>query len=164
MKVSNPKELFVLLLSDLWQGAERANQFFQELVPFVQDWEIQEALEARIFQSDKFTETLNECFKLIGEQPVSLNGRMLEMFVENFREQLGEIQSVDARHLFILARINVLLHLRIGEYMALIAAADATGHYRVGILLESCLAEKFAFAERLRRLTQIRREVMKATA
>ena len=164
MKVSNPKELFVLLLSDLWQGAERTNQFFQELVPFVQDREIQEALEARVFLSDQITETLSECFKLIGEKPMSLDRRMLEMFVENFREQLGEIQSADARHLFILARTNALLHLRIGEYMALIAAADATGHYSVGALLESCLAEKFAFAEQLRRLTQIRREVMKATA
>src|SRR3954463_8468277 len=97
MKVSNPKELFVLLLSDLWQGAERANQFFQELVPFVQDREIQEALEARVFLSDKIIETLSASFKLIGEKPVLLNGRMLEMFFENFREQLGEIQSVDAR-------------------------------------------------------------------
>ncbi|HKQ04550.1 MAG TPA: DUF892 family protein [Blastocatellia bacterium] len=164
MKVSNSKELFVLLLSDLWQGAERANQFFQELVPFVQDRDIQEALEARVFLSDKITETFSASFKLIGEKPVLLNGRMLEMFVENFRAQLGEIQPVDARHLFILARTNALLHLRIGEYMALIAAADATGHYSVGALLESCLAEKFAFAERLRRLTQIRRAVMKATA
>jgi hypothetical protein len=39
-----------------------------------------------------------------------------------------------------------------GEYVALIAAADITGHPGVGVLLESCLAEKLAFVERARRL------------
>ena len=38
------------------------------------------------------------------------------------------------------------------EYVALVAAADVTGHYAVGVLLESCLADKVAFAERTRRL------------
>jgi ferritin-like metal-binding protein YciE len=38
------------------------------------------------------------------------------------------------------------------EYVTLIAAADLSGHYGVGVLLESCLADKLAFAERTRRL------------
>ena len=164
MKVSNPKELFVLLLSDLWQGAERINKFFQELVPFIQEREVKEALEARIFLSGKTTETLTQCFTLIGEKPVPPSGRFQEMFVEDFRMQLGEIQSPEIRHLFILAKASSLLHLRIGEYMALIAAADAAGHYGVGALLESCLADKLAFAERVRRLIQKRREVTRAAA
>ena len=164
MKISNPKDLFVLLLSELWQGAESANQFFQELVPFVQEREVKEALEARIFLSGKIIETLTQCFTLIGEKPVPLSGRFQEMFVENFRAQLDEIKSPEVRHLFILAKANTLLHLRIGEYMALIAAADVAGHYGVGTLLESCLADKLAFAERVRRLMQKRREAMNATA
>ena len=40
----------------------------------------------------------------------------------------------------------------IGEYVALIAAADLTGHDAVGVLLETCLADKLAFVERTRRL------------
>jgi hypothetical protein len=43
------------------------------------------------------------------------------------------------------------MHLRIGEYMALIAAADTLEHPAVGVLLESCLADKLAFAERTKR-------------
>ena len=34
--------------------------------------------------------------------------------------------------------------------MALIAAADLTGNFGVGVLLESCLADKLAFVERTR--------------
>ena len=44
-------------------------------------------------------------------------------------------------------KANHLNHLRIGEYVALIAAADMTGHYGVGVLVETCLAEELAFVE-----------------
>jgi ferritin-like metal-binding protein YciE len=164
MKVSNPKELFTLLLSDLAQGAELAGKFFQELVPVVQEQEVKETLEARVFLSGKITETLAHCFTLIGEKPVPVNGGILKLFVEGFQKQLGEMQSPEVRQLFILAKVDTLLHLRIGEYKALIAVADAAGHYGVGTLLESCLADKLAFAERIRRIIQRRREVMKAAA
>jgi len=36
----------------------------------------------------------------------------------------------------------------------LIAAADTLGHPGVGVLLESCLADKLAFGERTRRLVR----------
>jgi hypothetical protein len=36
--------------------------------------------------------------------------------------------------------------------VSLIAMADVTGHFGVGVLLESCLADKLAFVERTRRL------------
>jgi hypothetical protein len=51
-----------------------------------------------------------------------------------------------------LAKTSQLIHLCIGEFVALIAAAEMTSHYGVGVLLESCLAEKIAFAERTRLL------------
>ncbi|HXY14248.1 MAG TPA: hypothetical protein VEI26_07095, partial [Terriglobales bacterium] len=53
---------------------------------------------------------------------------------------------------FILAKLIHLTHFRIGEYVALVAAADLAGHHGVGVLLESCLADKLAFVERTRRL------------
>ncbi len=80
------------------------------------------------------------------------SGRLREVFVEDFRKELGEIESPVARHLFILAKANHLIHLRVAEYVVLIELADVTGHYAVGVLLESCLADKLAYAERTRRL------------
>ncbi len=41
----------------------------------------------------------------------------------------------------------------IAEYKALIAAADLAGHFAVGVLLESCLADNLTFVERKKRLT-----------
>jgi ferritin-like metal-binding protein YciE len=152
MSVKNPKEFFVVLLSELRQGTERTTKIFQEISQVAQNPDIKEALEARAFVSDKVLATLDQCFKLIGEQPVKLSGRMHDMFVEDFRKELAEIESPVARHLFILAKANHLVHLRIAEYVTLIAAADMTGHYGVGVLLESCLADTLAFVERARRL------------
>ena len=152
MAIKDPKELFVMMLSNLRQGTERSTKIFQELSQVAQNPDVKEALEARVFVSQQILQKLDQCFKLIGEKPVQLSGRLHEVFLEDFRQELSEIESPVARHLLILAKANHLIHLRIGEYVALIAAADATGHYGVGVLLESCLADKLAFVERTRRL------------
>ena len=152
MPVKTPREVFVTLLSDVRQGTERAAKIYQEIGEQAQDPQIKEALEARAFVSEKVLATLDQCFKLIGEKPVPLSGHLQETFLEDFRRELAEIQSPVARRLFVLAKLNHLVHLRIGEYAVLTAAADLAGHHGVGLLLETCLADKMAFVERTRRL------------
>jgi ferritin-like metal-binding protein YciE len=149
--IKNPKELFLLMLSELRQGTERTTELFDEIRQIAQDPDIKEALEARVFVSQKTLSTLDQCFKLIGEQPVKLSGRVYEVFAEDFRRELAEMQNPTARQLFILARASQVVHLQIAEYNALVSAADLSGHYGVGVLLESCLADKVAFVERARR-------------
>jgi ferritin-like metal-binding protein YciE len=152
MPIKNPKEVFVLLLTNVRNGVQRQTAIYQEMSQLVQDPDIKEAIDARVFLTEKTLSTLDECFRLIGEQPAKTTGRLQEIFIEEFRRDLAEIQSPIARHLFILAKAQQLTHIRIGEYVALIAAADMTGDYGVGVLLESCLADKLAFIERTRRL------------
>jgi ferritin-like metal-binding protein YciE len=152
MPIKDPKEVFLVLLSNVRQGAERGTKIYQEFSQLAQDPDIREALEARAFISEQALAKIDRCFELIGEKPVKGTGRIQEVFVEDFRKELAEIQSPVAKHLFILAKANHLTHFRVGEYVALTAAADLTGHYAVGVLLESCLADKLAFVERNRRL------------
>ena len=152
MPVKNPKEVFVLLLSNLRQAAQRETAIYQEMSQQVQDTDIKEALAARVFITERNVSALDECFRLINEQPMKLNGRLHDAAVEDFRTELSEIQTPVARHLFILAKAAQLNQFRIGEYVALIAIADSTGDHAVGLLLESCLAEKLAFNERTRRI------------
>ena len=109
---------------------------------------------ARAFVTERNLEALDECFEIIGEKPVKLSGRLQEVFAEDFKKELAEIQSPAARHLYILAKATHLAHLRFAEYAALVAVADVTGHYGVGVLLESVLADKLAFLERDRRLVR----------
>jgi ferritin-like metal-binding protein YciE len=94
---------------------------------------------------------------MIGEKPVNVTERLHDIFVEDFRKEVAEIQSPEARRLFVLAKANHLSHVRTAEYVTLTAAADISGNYGVGVLLESCLADHLAFVERTKRL--IRRVV-----
>ena|SRR5215469_1070611 len=152
MPAKTPRDTFLILLSHVREGTEKASKVFDELGQYAQDSQVKEALEARAFVSQTVLAKIDQCFKILGEQPVKLTGRLQEIFLEDFRSQLNEIQSPVAKRLFVLAKVVHLTHLRIGEYIALVAAADAAGHYGVGVLLESCLADKLAFVERTRRL------------
>jgi ferritin-like metal-binding protein YciE len=156
MPIKDQKELFIWMLSDLRQGADRSTKLFQELSKIAEDPDIKEALDARVFISDKILSTLDECFRVIGQNPVNTKGRLHEVLAEDFRRELAEIESKEGRRLFVLAKANRLMHLRIAEYEILIAAADLTGHYGVAVMLESCLADKLAFVERTRQLVRNR--------
>src|SRR5690348_9359202 len=118
MAIRNPKELFVLMLSHVRQGTERSANAFEELGEVAQHPEIKEALEARAFVANQTIERLDQVFKLVGEKPVNVTGRLQEIFVEDFRKELSEIQSPEAKRLYVLAKINHLFHMRIAEYIA----------------------------------------------
>jgi ferritin-like metal-binding protein YciE len=152
MTISNPKQLFVKMLSDVRQRTEHMTKIYQELSGIVQEPSIKEALESRLFLQDKMLSSLDRCFKLIGEKPVAVTGRLQDVFIEDFKRELAEIQAPAVKGLFVLAKVTQLMHLRVAEYLALIAMADVSGHFGVGVLLESCLADKMAFLERTRRL------------
>jgi len=152
MSGRNPKEVFLMLLSDARQNTERSANFYREISSQAQNPDVKEALEARAFVAHKSLETLDKCFETIGEKPVKLSGRLHDVFVEDFKRELAEIQSPAARHLYLLAKASHLAHLRFAEYTMLIGVADLTGHYGVGVLLESVLGEKLAFLERDRRI------------
>ena len=161
MPIKNPKQIFVLMLSDLRQGGEKTTKIFQNLAELAEDPDIKQALEARTFVSQKVVETLDQCFKLIGEQPVPLSGtrtRIYDVLAEDFRKEVADIHDTKTRRFYILAKLNNLAHMRAAEYKTLIAAADISGNYGVAALLETCLADKLALAERtqnwLRRIAE----------
>lgn len=152
MSVNSPQEQFVLLLSDVRRKTERSVDFYRELNKIAEEPEIKEALEARAFVAGKSLDTIDQAFKLINQKPLTLTGRVEEIFVEDFRRDLAEIKSPVAKRIFVLSKLMHLTHLRMGEFAALVAAADATGNFGVGVLLESCLGDYLAFAERNSRI------------
>ena len=163
MAVNNPKEMFVLLLSDVRRKTERSIEFYQEASTRVEDPEIKEAIDARAFVAQKSLDKIDEAFRLINQKPVTLSGRTEEVFVEDFRRELAEIKLPVVRRIFVLSKLMHLTHWRIGEYMALVAAADGTGNFGVGVLLESCLGDYLAFVERNRRIIRKAVELKAAT-
>ena len=152
MPVKTHKETFLVLLSHVREGTDKASKIYDELGQAVQDPQVKDALEARAFVNQNILAKIDQCFKIIGEQPVKLSENLQDTFLDDARKEINEMQSPTAKRLFVLAKFIQLAHLRIGELAVLVAAADATGHYGVGVLLESCLADSHAFVERTRRL------------
>jgi ferritin-like metal-binding protein YciE len=66
MPAKNPKEVFVTMLSAEREGAERTAEILKEVSQAVQNPEIKQALEARLFVKDQIVSRLDEVFKLIG--------------------------------------------------------------------------------------------------
>src|SRR6188474_1985911 len=124
MPVNNPKEMFVLLLSDVRRKTERSIGFYRDVKEIAEIPEIKEALEARAFVAQKSLDTIDEAFKLLNEKPATLTGRIEDVFVEDFRREVAEIKAPLVRRIFILSKLVHLAHWRIGEYTALVAAAD----------------------------------------
>jgi len=154
MPAKNPKDVFVTLMSEARNNTERTAKIYQELSQEAQNPDVQENLEAQAFVTEKNLEALDRCFEIIGEKPQETNRCMHDVFVEDFKKELTEIESPPAKHLFMLAKATQLAHLRYAEYITLITAAELTGHTVVGVLLESTLADKLAFQERTQRLIQ----------
>jgi ferritin-like metal-binding protein YciE len=163
MAVNSPQEMFVLLLSDVRRKTERSVGFYEEVAKLAEDPDIKEAVEARAFVAEKSLDKIDQAFKLINQKPVELTGKTEEVFVEDFRREVAEIKAPGVRKLFILSKLMHLTHWRIGEYVALVAAADSTGHFGVGVLLESCLGDYLAFVERNRRIIRKIAEAKAAT-
>ena len=163
MPVNDPKEMFVHLLSDVRRKTERSVDFYREVSKLADETEIKEAIDARAFVAQESLGMIDEVFKLINQKPVTLTGRTEEVFVEDFRREVAEIKTPVVRRIFILSKLMHLTHWRIGEFVALIAAADATRHGGVGVLLESCLGDYLAFAERNRRIIRKLVEIRAAT-
>jgi len=102
--MTKPQEVFLLLLSNARHGTERAAKIYHEISQKSQIPEVREVLQARSFVAEKTLETLDECFKLIGAHPVKTDGRLEDVFLQDFRRELNDIQSPGARALYILAR------------------------------------------------------------
>jgi len=149
---NDPMETFVKLLSHVRQTTDRSNTIYEELAKVAEGEEIKEALAARAFVRTTELEKIDEAFRLIGKKPVELSGKIQEVFVEDFRREIAELTSPLVKKIFVLSKAIHLAHWRVGEWTALVAAADFTGNYAVGVLLETCLADDLAFAERSRRL------------
>ena len=87
------QRLFVKLLSDVRQNEERTINILKEINEAVEDPDIKEAIESRIFLKDQTLSTLDRCFKLIGERPQKSSGRIQDVFVEDFRRELDQIKG-----------------------------------------------------------------------
>lgn len=148
MVMSPAQQVFLLLLSNARHSTERTRRFYEEVSHYAPYPDIKADLQARAAIADNTLATLDECLRLISAEPVRARARIEEVFADDFRHELIEIQSPAATALYILAKAVHLQNLRTGEYVALAATAAATGHPEIAVLLERCLADHITSASK----------------
>jgi ferritin-like metal-binding protein YciE len=146
------QQVFLLLLSNARHSTERTRRFYEEISHYAPYADIKADLQARAAIANKTLATIDECFRLMNVEPFRTKARLEEVFADDFRRELIEIQSPAATALYILAKATHLQNLRTGEYVALTATADVTGHPETAILLERCLADHVTFLDKTRRM------------
>jgi ferritin-like metal-binding protein YciE len=146
--MSPVQRVFVLLLSNARHSTERTRRFYEEISRYAPYADIKADLQARAVIANNTLATLDECFRLMGAEPMRARVRMEEVFADGFRRELIEIQSPTATALYILAKATHLQNLRIGEYVALAATAEVTGHPEIAALLKRCLADCITLVDR----------------
>ena len=151
MPIQNPKELFVWMLSDVRNREERGKKTFLEISKEAKDPQVKQTLEAYVFAKDKIISTLDECFRLIGQKPMSMEDKFHQVIAEHWRDEYNEIQNPMAKSLFLLFKVRQLMQWHVGEYSALVAMADYVDNRAVGGLIEVCLSDNLTFVERFRR-------------
>jgi hypothetical protein len=94
MAIQMPEELFLNLLSRMHQAEQREPRFADGLSWFVQNSTIREALEVRAYLGKQEAANVEECFRLLGEQPRTITPiRFEEVLAEDTRRELDAIQS-----------------------------------------------------------------------
>jgi len=164
MSIKDPMNAFLVLLSNVRRTTERSAKIYTELGELANDPDVKASMDARAFVQTGSLAKIDEVFRLIDKKPLDLPGTIQDAFIEEFRTEFKSIESQPVRRLYVLAKAIRLAHFRIGEWVALVAAADFTRTGGVGVLLETCLAEDLAFAERTRRFLRKLAEAKVAAA
>src|SRR5690349_19406866 len=125
-KINTPQELFVAMLSNVMHREEKLADILAHIAGVAQDADIKQAIDSRVFLREQMVSALYRCFKLIDAQPIKPETRLHDVFVEDFKREVAAIEGPLAKRLFVLAKINHLVHLHVGEYIAMTAMADIT--------------------------------------
>ncbi len=148
MPIQNVEDLFVAMLSHLHNVESRLLTGVQELSQVVQDKDIKQAVETRIFLTKQDINNIEECFRILGKQPVKPTSRFAEVWVEDLRRELSEIQPPVLKTLYALGALRQIHNLHIAEYTSLIIMADLMHNLPVMTLLERNLEDKVMFINR----------------
>lgn len=148
MAIQSAEDLFLTTLSHLHAAEGRVLKLVEEMSRHTQNQEVKDLLTVRAHLTRQEISNIEECFKLLGKQPVKGEGRIVEVFAENFNRMLNEIQTPEMRALFVLYKVRQVQNLHIAEYAVLTLMATQAGYYPVAILLDRNFQDKVTFVER----------------
>jgi ferritin-like metal-binding protein YciE len=148
MAIQSGEDLFLTILSRVHESEKRLLSAVQELSHMAEDKYVKDMLDVRAFLTQQEVSNIEECFRLMGKQPVPTDTRFHEVWLEDTRRELQEIQLPILKGLYIVTAIHRIQNYHIAQYAALITMSEYAGYDAVTTLLRRNMADKMEFIER----------------
>ena len=152
MPIRSPEDLFITVLSHLHSAETRTKAVCDELSQMAEDPNVRKWFELNSYLEGQHLANVEQCFKMLGKQPVQAEGRWVDVFAENFRNVWYAIKSPEMKALYLLISIRKIQNLHIAEYGTLAVMAAYAGYADVAVLLERNREDKIAHLERSNRM------------
>lgn len=154
MAIQNAEDLFITVLSNVHAREKKAKQLWQDMSKMAQDDEVKQVLSTRAHLTQQSIDNLEECFRILGKQPVQPDTKLHDVLAEDFQRELNAIQQPGLRTLYVIHKAREIAQIHASAYLGLITMAELMGNIPVSALLETNLASKMVFADRARELVR----------
>jgi ferritin-like metal-binding protein YciE len=164
-KLSSPRDLFLQLLAQmLWVERMLVFEVLPELRKQVQSESLAAAVEEHLAQTHQHVARVEDCFHVLGTEPVSARSAPAAALKDEHEEVTGKIAEPRLADLFHAAAAIHTEHLELAGYETLIEFARALDRSDVEERLEQNRREEAETLERLRTLAEHLRQQLPARA
>jgi ferritin-like metal-binding protein YciE len=143
MTVSNPRDLFLTVLSDLlFVERQLAFEVLPELIKEVADPELAHGLAEHLAQTKRHAQDLEHVFRSVGAEPSSDHSFAFGGLQEQRSARAGSIVTLRLKDVFNATAATHTEHYEIAAYQTLIALADSIGTDETRATLERNLDDE----------------------
>jgi len=143
MAIKTLNEKFHHSLGDIYDAEHLFLEAQQEMLPQVQNAQLQKLIEQHIKQTEQQIATIQQAFKALGAEPKRVKCLGANGIVNENRKTLKEVSSNPALvDLAIAGGSSKVEHYEVSCYRALVQIAEQTGQAKVAKLLQKNLAQE----------------------
>lgn len=143
MTVSNPRDLFLTMLSDLmFVERQQAFEVLPELLKEVADPELAHGLADHLAQTKRHARDLEDVFRSVGAEPSSDHSFALAGLLEQRSARAGSIVTLRLKDVFNATAASHAEHYEIAAYQTLIVLAGSIGNDEARATLERNLDDE----------------------
>lgn len=154
MAIQSGEDLVMAMMSNLYTSESRLGQFLDEMSKDAQDKDVKDVLSVRAMLTKQNIANLDECFRLMGKQPMKTESRFVDVLKEDFQREYQAIQNPALKMLYMLAQVRRVQDFHLAEYRTLATIARVMDRPAIAVLLEHNWADKAEFVESSRELVR----------
>jgi ferritin-like metal-binding protein YciE len=149
MTVQSPQDLFFYELCTMYDAEQKLVQILPKLAQECQQAQVKEAFLQHERETRQHVNNLEQCFKILGRNPVTLENHVVAGLKQDHDAFLREQPSKEALTMFDLNAGSKSEYLEMSAYRSLIDAASQLGLQQCVPLLQQNLQQEEAAAKKL---------------